>query len=231
MNDQFAYLKKYSDVYDAVLEVNRRISQRDWTVSIQKMRTAAERMLKHVYQLYGEVSRDLDFCNSINQLHKAGIISQKSAGNYHRIRMIGNEAVHCNVNYSEQETRGVYGVLLEESVLFAERYMVQMDPYGRERLRRVVLDVPAPTAYSAPTREKRNNALLSEGMARGIALFELILFLVIGGAVLPQMFQCSVNTTVVGITFLLIGAGVLVSLYTLVTGDERPILIWILMGR
>lgn len=231
MNDQFIYLKKYSDVYDAVLEVNRRIVLRDWPVAIQKMRTAAQCMLRHIYRLYAEGSQIPDFFNTIKQLQDAGIISQKSAGNYHQIRINGNETSHGNTNYSERETRTIYGLLLEESVLFAERYMVQTDPYGKERLRKVISAVSAPTTSANLTREKDDNSVISKGMARGIALFQLVFFLGIGCAAMSQMSQMShLDGAVPGIAILLIGAGVLVSLYTLITGDERAILIWMLMS-
>ena len=120
--ESFAYLNGYRQLQELMTEIDRRIYDRDYDVAAQKMRSAAELMIRDIYvKNGGAISNELSFHDILAQLEKAAVITPHSLSNYHLIRKYGNNASHGN-NIAISDVRNMYNALVQETVEYADHY-------------------------------------------------------------------------------------------------------------
>ena len=118
----FAYLNGYRQLQELMTEIDHRIYDRDYDVAAQKMRSAAELMIRDIYvKNGGAISNELSFHDILAQLEKAVVITPHSLSNYHLIRKYGNNASHGN-NIAISDVRNMYNALVQETVEYADHY-------------------------------------------------------------------------------------------------------------
>ena len=140
----------WTRVQQSVREAERLIGQKQYNLAMIKSRQALEFMVNCL----GEKALivDGDLADSIDQLFEGHWISQATKDHYHRIRVLGNKAVHDG-NDSPYDANEAYQLLSQEAAAFADIYS------GRRRS----------TTPAKPLRQDLHSRL-REAPARGVRL-------------------------------------------------------------
>ena len=109
----------WTRVQQSVREAERLIGQKQYNLAMIKSRQALEFMVNCL----GEKALivDGDLADSIDQLFEGHWISQATKDHYHRIRVLGNKAVHDG-NDSPYDANEAYQLLSQEAAAFADIY-------------------------------------------------------------------------------------------------------------
>ncbi len=106
-------------IQQGVKETERLMSQRQYNLSMIRARQTLELMVNCLGEKALIVEGDL--ADSIDQLYEGRWISQATKDRYHRIRVIGNKAVHDG-NDSAYDANEAYQTLVQEANAFANIY-------------------------------------------------------------------------------------------------------------
>lgn len=109
----------WTRVQQSVRETERLIGQKQYNLAMIKARQTLEFMVNCL----GEKALivDGDLADSIDQLFEGHWISQATKDHYHRIRVLGNKAVHDG-NDSPYDANEAYQLLSQEATAFANTY-------------------------------------------------------------------------------------------------------------
>lgn len=109
----------WTRVQQSVREAERLIGQKQYNLAMIKSRQALEFMVNCL----GEKALivDGDLADSIDQLFEGHWISQATKDHYHRIRVLGNKAVHDG-NDSPYDANEAFQLLSQEATAFANIY-------------------------------------------------------------------------------------------------------------
>lgn len=133
------YFKKNPRLYNAITEVEKRITSADWDVAVQKMRTAAQILVGEFYYLYSADNIKPDsLYEQLNALKEADLIMPESAEALQEIRFKGNKVSHENVTLYSSEVIKLYESLITEMILFVDKYSKAPDPNGFIKLKNTV---------------------------------------------------------------------------------------------
>ena len=112
-------MNTWSSIREGANDVERLIGQRQYNMAMIQSRQTLEIMVKALAKKNNIQAHDLK--TAIDELYETRAISQKTAENYHRIRMIGNKAIHeSDDNPSGANT--AYHLLSQELYTFANEF-------------------------------------------------------------------------------------------------------------
>ena len=82
----------WEQIHGGVRETERLIGQKNYNLAMVKARQTLEYMVKCLCERYGILETGL--LEMIDALYSAGKISKTTCEHYHKIRTIGNKAIH-----------------------------------------------------------------------------------------------------------------------------------------
>lgn len=109
----------WETIQGRVRDTERLIGQRDYNSAMMKARQTLEFMVKQLAERSGVPEGDLK--EQIDALYENGKISKLTCEHYHKIRMIGNKAVHEGDNNAYNANQA-YHMLSQEIYTFANDY-------------------------------------------------------------------------------------------------------------
>ena len=115
-------MNTWSSIREGANDVERLIGQRQYNLAMIQSRQTLEIMVKALARKNNVQARDLK--TAIDELYETRVISQKTAENYHRIRMIGNKAIHEGDD-NPGGANTAYHLLSQELYTFANEFGTQ----------------------------------------------------------------------------------------------------------
>ena len=112
----------WEQIHGGVRETERLIGQKNYNLAMVKARQTLEYMVKCLCERYGILETGL--LEMIDALYSAGKISKTTCEHYHKIRTIGNKAIHEGDN-SAYNANQAHHLLSQEVYTFANDYMTQ----------------------------------------------------------------------------------------------------------
>lgn len=110
----------WEKIQGGVKETERLIGQRDYNSAMMKARQTLEFMVKQLTER-ADIVEDGDLKDQIDILYENQWISKATCEHYHKIRMIGNKAVHEG-DTSAYNANQAYHMLSQEIYTFANNY-------------------------------------------------------------------------------------------------------------
>jgi len=133
-------------IQEGLRETERLLSQKQYNLAMIKSRQTLEYMVKSLCRRNG--IPDGDLVDMIDNLYRQDVISRDTLANYHKIRKLGNEAVHNNDN-NAYNANNAYLLLSQEAFNFRSLSSSQQ---RQQRDRRSV------SAAARGTRKPRRSA-------------------------------------------------------------------------
>lgn len=155
MATNFEHMKRWNTIYEKMLFVEKLLTENDskecYMQALGSIRGAMDMMMKElmkaagikdakiikVKQQNGKQGDRVDLFGRILAAEKLGIITSDSANNLHRIRSLGNDAVHGstvalnkNKKQLKAEAEELYEKFYRESYLFAMQYIPECEKGG-----------------------------------------------------------------------------------------------------
>lgn len=143
----------WEQIHGGVRETERLIGQKNYNLAMVKARQTLEYMVKCLCERYGILETGL--LEMIDALYSAGKISKTTCEHYHKIRTIGNKAIHEGDN-SAYNANQAHHLLSQEVYTFANDYN---DTKKSTRASRSA----APTPASSRLRGNRRHSSASSG--------------------------------------------------------------------
>ena len=109
----------WEQIHGGVRETERQIGQKNYNLAMVKARLTLEYMVKCLCERYGILEPGL--LEMIDALYSAGKISKTTCEHYHKIRTIGNKAIHEGDN-SAYNANQAHHLLSQEVYTFANDY-------------------------------------------------------------------------------------------------------------
>ncbi len=109
-------MSSWESIRDGAGDVEHLIGHKQYNMAMVKARQTLEIMVNSLADLYGLETGDLK--TTIDDLYRIGAISKTSAEHYHKIRMIGNKAIHEGED-SPTGANVAYHLLSQELYTFA----------------------------------------------------------------------------------------------------------------
>lgn len=109
----------WEQIHGGVRETERQIGQKNYNLAMVKARQTLEYMVKCLCERYGILEPGL--LEMIDALYSAGKISKTTCEHYHKIRTIGNKAIHEGDN-SAYNANQAHHLLSQEVYTFANDY-------------------------------------------------------------------------------------------------------------
>lgn len=109
----------WEQIHGGVRETERLIGQKNYNLAMVKARQTLEYMVKCLCERYGILETGL--LEMIDALYSAGKISKTTCEHYHKIRTIGNKAIHEGGN-SAYNANQAHHLLSQEVYTFANDY-------------------------------------------------------------------------------------------------------------
>lgn len=109
----------WEQIHGGVRETERLIGQKNYNLAMVKARQTLEYMVKCLCERYGILETGL--LEMIDALYSAGKISKTTCEHYHKIRTIGNKAIHEGHN-SAYNANQAHHLLSQEVYTFANDY-------------------------------------------------------------------------------------------------------------
>lgn len=110
----------WSQIQTGVRDAERYIGQKRYNDSMVKSRQTLEFMVKCLLEKYG-IAQSHDLIDMIDTLYKSNIISKITCEHYHKIRVIGNKAIH-ELDENAYNANTAYHLLSQEVYTFANDY-------------------------------------------------------------------------------------------------------------
>lgn len=117
----------WEQIHGGVRETERLIGQKNYNLAMVKARQTLEYMVKCLCERYGILETGL--LEMIDALYSAGKISKTTCEHYHKIRTIGNKAIHEGDN-SAYNANQAHHLLSQEVYTFANDYNDTKNPPG-----------------------------------------------------------------------------------------------------
>ena len=117
----------WEQIHGGVRETERLIGQKNYNLAMVKARQTLEYMVKCLCERYGILETGL--LEMIDALYSAGKISKTTCEHYHKIRTIGNKAIHEGDN-SAYNANQAHHLLSQESTPSQMTTMTQKNPPG-----------------------------------------------------------------------------------------------------
>lgn len=143
----------WEQIHGGVRETERLIGQKNYNLAMVKARQTLEYMVKCLCERYGILETGL--LEMIDALYSAGKISKTTCEHYHKIRTIGNKAIHEGHN-SAYNANQAHHLLSQEVYTFANDYN---DTKKSTRASRSA----APTSASSRLRGNSRHSSASSG--------------------------------------------------------------------
>lgn len=153
-------------IQQGVKDVERLIGQKQYNMAMIKSRQTLEFMTRCLGEKALIVESDL--VDTIDQLCEGNWISKSTAEHYHRIRIIGNKAVHEG-NESAYDANQAYHILSQEVHIFANEY-------SNKRVR-PQKSAAAPARSRGRKRTKQSNFNFND-LIKPLAILAIIILLV-----------------------------------------------------
>lgn len=169
----------WQKIQQGVKETERLIGQRQYNLAMVKARQTLEYMIKSL----GERAciLDGDMSDIIDQLYEGQWITRATRDNYHKIRIIGNKAVHEG-NDNSSDAGLAYQLLAQEAYAYANEYTAK-----RRRPQASPAPRPRSRGTSRPNRKKRRRrAPLEDFLRILIPVICVVLLIFIIRAILPD---------------------------------------------
>ena len=112
----------WDKIQRGVKDTERLIGQKQYNMAMVKARQTLEYMVRCLAEKACVVDGDL--LNTIDELYKGKWISKSTCEHYHKIRTIGNKAVHEG-NDNAYDANQAYHLLSQEVYIFADHYASQ----------------------------------------------------------------------------------------------------------
>ena len=109
----------WTQIQEGVRETEKLMSQQKYNLSMIKARQTLEFMVKGLADKYGLESKEL--MDNIDELYQIRVISNATHEHYHKIRLIGNKAVHEGDN-NAYNANTAFHILSQEVYTFANDY-------------------------------------------------------------------------------------------------------------
>jgi uncharacterized protein YgiM (DUF1202 family) len=106
-------------IQQGVSETERLIGQKQFNLAMVKARQTLEYMVKNLAKRNGV--REGDLMDMIDELYRNGVITKTTCEHYHKIRMLGNKALHDEDN-NAYNASNAYHLLSQEVYIFANDY-------------------------------------------------------------------------------------------------------------
>lgn len=103
-------------IQQGIREIEKLLAQKQYNLSMVKARQILEYMVNSLYIAIDD--GELELIDKIDKLYKNRIISKTSLENYHKIRQIGNKAIHQNDN-NAYSANNAFSLLSNEIVTFS----------------------------------------------------------------------------------------------------------------
>lgn len=111
-------------IQDNMKEIEKLLGQRLYNLSMIKSRQTLEQMVKYLYKNISEET-NIDLIDMIDELYLNNLIPKSTCENYHKIRMIGNKAIHNDDNNS-YSANNAFSLLSQEVTIFSnDQYLKQ----------------------------------------------------------------------------------------------------------
>lgn len=110
----------WDKIQQGVKDTERLIGQREYNASMVKARQTLEFMVKQLIERAG-IGEEMDLKDMIDVLYENRWISKTTCEHYHKIRMIGNKAVHEG-DANAYSANQAYHMLSQEVYTFADDY-------------------------------------------------------------------------------------------------------------
>lgn len=133
------YLRPYGRLYNHMTYVIKEMERQEWVTAAKYCRDALAEMVEQIYQKYSCRPEGM-LAVKCQILQEAKIISPQSMANYNIIRECGNAADHMedqrfrNYSFDKHTLTRVASLLLEETIIFAESYSVDLVEDGQRRI-------------------------------------------------------------------------------------------------
>lgn len=109
-------------IQNGVRETERLLGKKEYNLSMIKARQTLETMVKSLIEAKGLEEQDL--IDMIDALYESKVISKNTAEHYHKIRLIGNKAIHDNDD-NAYSANTAYHLLSQEVLIFSGDYFVR----------------------------------------------------------------------------------------------------------
>ncbi len=169
----------WQKIQQGVKETERLIGQRQYNLAMVKARQTLEYMIKSM----GERAciLDGDLSDLVDQLFEGQWITRATRDNYHKIRVLGNKAVHEG-NDSASDANLTYQLLAQEAYSFANEYM--------QKRRRPPASPPSRPRTGRPSnanrKRRRKKAPLEDFLRILVPVICVILLIFIIRTILPE---------------------------------------------
>lgn len=120
-NEPYSYLLSYPAIFNSMLEVEKKMLEKDYKFAQQEMRSTAEFIHKYLYEKAGGVEW-LDHKGMLDALYAAGIYDANGYANFNYIKNHGNRAVHDGI-FTPEVTKETYEKLKKETINFVNDYV------------------------------------------------------------------------------------------------------------
>lgn len=118
-NTENTQLNTWERIQNGVRDTERCIGQKKYNMAMVKARQTLEYMVKCLCEKSGTMEGSL--IDMIDNLYEDGIISKTTSEHYHKIRTIGNKAIHEDDNNAYNANQA-YHLLSQEVYTFANDY-------------------------------------------------------------------------------------------------------------
>lgn len=165
----------WDKIQSGVRETERMIGQKKYNMAMIKARQTLEYMVKCLCEK-ADIPED-SLIDMIDALHEDGVISKTTCEHYHKIRTIGNKAIHEEDN-SAYNANQAHHLLSQEVYTFANDYG---DNRKRTPARRQTTDQPQrrSRSTSAPSRRRATSSRPSIELSSLIKPLLLIAIIVV----------------------------------------------------
>ena len=149
-------MSSWESIRDGAGDVEHLIGHKQYNMAMVKARQTLEIMVKSLADLYGLETGDLK--TTIDDLYRIGAISKTSAEHYHKIRMIGNKAIHEGED-SPTGANVAYHLLSQELYTFANDISEKKKSSRKSRSSSAQRNLDEDIRPIRVRKSKRNNRL------------------------------------------------------------------------
>ncbi|MDO4939286.1 MAG: SH3 domain-containing protein [Lachnospiraceae bacterium] len=168
-------MNSWEVIRNGASDVEHLIGHKQYNMAMVKARQTLEVMVNSLADFYGLETGDLK--TTIDDLYRIGVISKTSAEHYHKIRMIGNKAVHEGED-SPTGANVAYHMLSQELYTFANDLSGKKKPLRKTKTASASRN-PDDDIRPIRVRKSKKNSRIGEKIFIVVAII-LAILLVIG---------------------------------------------------
>lgn len=159
-------LSTWERIQNGVRDTERCIGQKKYNMAMVKARQTLEYMVKCLCEKSGTMEGSL--IDMIDNLYEDGIISKTTSEHYHKIRTIGNKAIHEDDNNAYNANQA-YHLLSQEVYTFANDYKERKKKPTSQKRQTSLDSAPAVRSRASGSASERTSSSSARSRSAGTA--------------------------------------------------------------